>query len=214
MYHMSKIKTSESVIWNWWRKWGVVLGLELMYMRQGIFGNSYSISQEICTRFLLCCALLWLYIDFPISIRLASLALWQSNDCPSASKATLMNMDKYFMWIQYERLHNHNKAKHNKTLCIFLGIYCSSRRPILLIDLPKDQRKHQSYTYLAFVRRICRWLVDSTTKPVTRKMFPFGDVIMGLIKICRIHLCNDLYTADPGWWQMHVELTSLFAETA
>ena len=25
---------------------------------------SYSISQEICTRFLLCCALLWLYIDW------------------------------------------------------------------------------------------------------------------------------------------------------
>ena len=41
--------------------------------------------------------------DFPISIRLTSLALWQSNDCPSASKATLMNMDKYFMWIHYER---------------------------------------------------------------------------------------------------------------
>ena len=62
--------------------------------------------------------------DFPISIRLTSLALWQSNDCPSASKATLMNMDKYFMWIHYERLHNHKKAKHNKTVCIFLGIYC------------------------------------------------------------------------------------------
>ena len=26
--------------------------------------TSYSISQEICTRFLLCCALLWLYIDW------------------------------------------------------------------------------------------------------------------------------------------------------
>ena len=26
--------------------------------------GSYSISQEICTRFLLCCALLWLYIDW------------------------------------------------------------------------------------------------------------------------------------------------------
>ena len=63
--------------------------------------------------------------DFPISIRLTSLALWRSNDCPSASKATLMNMDKYFMWIHYERLHNHNKAKHNKTVCIFLGIYCN-----------------------------------------------------------------------------------------
>ena len=61
--------------------------------------------------------------DFPIFIRLTSLALWQSNDCPSASKATLMNMDKSFMWIHYERLHNHSKAKHNKTVCIFLGIH-------------------------------------------------------------------------------------------
>ena len=71
----------------------------------------------------LCCG--YTLTDFPISIRLTSLALWQSNDCPSASKATLMNMDKYFMWIHYERLHNHNKAKHNKTVCKFLGIYCT-----------------------------------------------------------------------------------------
>ena len=71
----------------------------------------------------LCCG--YTLTDFPISIRLTSLALWQSNDCPSASKATLMNTDKYFMWIHYERLHNHNKAKHNKTVCIFLGIYCT-----------------------------------------------------------------------------------------
>ena len=70
----------------------------------------------------LCCG--YTLTDFPISIRLISLALWQSNDCPSASKATLMNMDEYFMWIHYERLHNHNKAKHNKTVCIYLGIYC------------------------------------------------------------------------------------------
>ena len=70
----------------------------------------------------LCCG--YTLTDFPISIRLTSLALWQSNDCPSASKATLMNMDKYFMWIHYERLRNHNKAKHNKTVCKFLGIYC------------------------------------------------------------------------------------------
>ena len=73
----------------------------------------------------LCCG--YTLTDFPISIRLTSLALWQSNDCPSASKATLMNMDKYFMWIHYERLHNHNKAKHNKTVCIFLGIYCTKK---------------------------------------------------------------------------------------
>ena len=71
----------------------------------------------------LCCG--YTLTDFPISIRLTSLALWQSNDCPSARKATLMNMDKYFTWIHYARLHNHNKAKHNKTMCIFLGIYCT-----------------------------------------------------------------------------------------
>ena len=70
----------------------------------------------------LCCG--YTLTDFPISIRLTLLALWQFNDCHSASKATLMNMDEYFMWIHYERLHNHNKAKHNKTACIFLGIYC------------------------------------------------------------------------------------------
>ena len=72
---------------------------------------------------MLCCG--YTLTDFPISIRLTSLALWQSNDCPSASKATLMNMDKYFMWIHNKWLHNHNKAKHNKTVCIFLGTYCT-----------------------------------------------------------------------------------------
>ena len=71
----------------------------------------------------LCCG--YTLTDFPISTRFTSLALWQSNNCPSASKATPMNMDKYFMWIQYEQLHNHNKAKHNKTVCIFLGIHCT-----------------------------------------------------------------------------------------
>ena len=70
--------------------------------------------------------------DFPISIRLTSLALWQSNDCPSAGKATLMNMDKYFMWIHYERLHNHKKTKHNKTVCIFLVINCSHQGPLCM----------------------------------------------------------------------------------
>ena len=42
-----------------------------------------------------------------------------------------------------------------------------------------DQRKHQSSASLAFVWGIHRWPVNSPHKgPVTRKMFPFGDVIM------------------------------------
>ena len=42
-----------------------------------------------------------------------------------------------------------------------------------------DQRKHQNSASLAFVRGIHRWPVNSPHKwPVTRKMFPFDDVIM------------------------------------
>ena len=41
------------------------------------------------------------------------------------------------------------------------------------------QRKHQSSASLAFVRRVQRWPVNSPHKgPVTRKRFPFDDVIM------------------------------------
>ena len=98
------IKHFEIVIWYIWH--GTV------YPKKYAHGFCFAV---------LCCGYTW--TDFPISIRLTSLALWQSNDCPSASKATLMNMDKYFMWIYYERLHNHN----NKTVCIFLGIYCICR---------------------------------------------------------------------------------------
>ena len=42
-----------------------------------------------------------------------------------------------------------------------------------------DQRKHQSSPSLTFVWAIHQWLVNSLHKgPVTRKMFPFDDVIM------------------------------------
>ena len=103
----------------------------------------YSISQEICTR-MLCCG--YVLTDLPISIRLTSLALWQYNDCPSASKATLVNMGKCIMWIHYERLHNHNKAKHNKTVCKFLGIYCNPQNEIFGWPFPLvDQCKPENF---------------------------------------------------------------------
>ena len=110
-----------------WNKTKTMIKAVLMYCCKVVYENNVSTvypkkyAHGFCFA-VHCCG--YTLTDFPISIRLTSLALWQSNDCPSASKATLMNMDKYFMWIHYERLHNHNKAKHNKTVCIFLGIYC------------------------------------------------------------------------------------------
>ena len=45
-----------------------------------------------------------------------------------------------------------------------------------------DQIKHQRCASLAFVRGIHRWPVNSPHKgPVTRKMFPFDDVIMNYL---------------------------------
>ena len=130
----------------------------------------------------LCCG--YTLTDFPISIRLTSLALWQSNDCPSASKATLMNMDKYFMWIHYERLHNHNQAKHNKTVCIFLGIYCiwfhkhlSRQNGLITILVP------QCY-YLIFLTFMTGNLyLDTLTRGFR---YDFVDDIMCTQQICGI----------------------------
>ena len=49
-----------------------------------------------------------------------------------------------------------------------------------------DERKHQSSASLAFVRGIHRWPVNSPHKgPVTRKKFPFDDVIMDYFRNLR-----------------------------
>ena len=48
-----------------------------------------------------------------------------------------------------------------------------------------NQRKHQSSASLAFVQGIHRWPMNSPHKwPVTRKMFPFDDVIMRMTRGC------------------------------
>ena len=50
-----------------------------------------------------------------------------------------------------------------------------------------DQRKDQSSASLAFVLGIHRGPVNSPHKgPVTRKMFPFDDIIMGMVSICAL----------------------------
>ena len=92
----------------------------------GLSNQLQYIPRNMHTVFALLCFVVvihWLIFPYP-----SGLLHWHC----SASKATLMNMDKYFMWIHYEQLRNHNKAKHNKTVCIFLGIYSNS---ILLLFL-------------------------------------------------------------------------------
>ena len=122
----------------------------------------------------LCCG--YTLTDFPISMRLTSLALWQSNDCPSASKATLMNMDKYFMWIHYERLHNHNRAKHNKTVCIFLGVYCRCIWQLLT----KYRAIRKQY--------LQQWVIPATGKwLITVMLRSLNDVYSNFDTMCNWH---------------------------
>ena len=59
-----------------------------------------------------------------------------------------------------------------------------------------DQRKHQSPASLAFVRGIHRWPVNSPHKwPVTRRIFPFDDVIMirPYCILTKFKFCNEIY---------------------
>ena len=57
-------------------------------------------------------------------------------------------------------------------ICSFTMVYST-------VYSSADQRKHQSSVSLAFVRGIHRWPANSPHKrPVTRKLFPFDDVIM------------------------------------
>ena len=88
-----------------------------------------------------------------------------------------------------------------------------------------DQRKNQSSASLALVRGIHRWQVNSPHKwPVTRKMFPFDDVIMrpsdaytcqwtapSLVRTMACRLLAPTYTGlllTESWEQISVKVWS------
>ena len=74
-----------------------------------------------------------------------------------------------------------------------------------------DQRKHQSSASLAFVRGIHRWPVNSPHKwPVTRKTFPFDDVVMKCFersKTCRNKILPAPSKVKPsnGSWRQGIK---------
>ena len=63
-----------------------------------------------------------------------------------------------------------------------------------------DQRKHQSSASLTFVRGNHRWPVNSPHKgPVTRKMFPFDNVIL-IVTFCTTFLNYHFQKYFDGNW--------------
>ena len=76
-----------------------------------------------------------------------------------------------------ETLHQHHKD-------VIMGAMASQNINLTIVNSTiysgANQRIHQSSASLAFMRGIHRWPVNSPHKgPVTRKVFPFDNVIMG-----------------------------------
>ena len=75
-----------------------------------------------------------------------------------------------------------------------------------------DQSKHQSSASLAFARGIHRWPVNSPHKgPVTRKMFPFDDVIM--VTLLSTNICTISDSCWRVWCMVDISLGTLLHVT-
>ena len=94
----------------------------------------------------LCCG--YTLTDFPISIRLTSLALWQSNDCPSASKATLMNINSSWDVIMNDYL-TATKPSTTKPCAYFLGYTVHMGSLELALSNQISWWRHQMETFSA-----------------------------------------------------------------
>ena len=74
------VESNCTILFQIWKRVSNVLNFPRSY---------YSISQEICTRFLLCCALLWLYIDWFTHIHQAyftgTVAIWRLPQCQQSN---------------------------------------------------------------------------------------------------------------------------------
>ena len=91
----------------------------------------------------------------------------------------LLNFNTLYVYVTQLKITAALLWRHNGCNCVSnlqprdRLLNCSFRRR------GADQRKHQSSASLVFVRGSHRWHMNSPHKwPVTRKMFPFDDVIM------------------------------------
>ena len=139
--------------------------------------NHYSISQEICTRFLLCCALLWLYIDliFPYP---SGLLYWH---CGNLAIAPVPAKQPWWIWINTscEFIMNDcittTKQSTTKPCAYFLGY------TVLIMSC------HEAQNHVP--NKWCLFVFDSETKSELLKWYPlthhvpvmsYDDISLGL----------------------------------
>ena len=94
---------------------------------------------------------------------------------------SLLSLRRYFIsWARFVlALFWSYHSYYNDVIMGAMASQITSVWTVYSIGSGVNQRKHQSSAFLAFVRGIHRSPVNSPHKaPVTRKMFPFDDVIM------------------------------------
>ena len=87
------------------------------------------------------------------------------------------------MVVEVDPTHNHTPSRFDHYNNVIMGAIASQITSLAIVYSVvywgADQRQHQSYASLAFVRGIHWGPVNSPHKwPVTRKIFPFDNVIM------------------------------------
>ena len=77
-----------------------------------------------------------------------------------------------------------------------------------------DERKHQSSASLAFVWGIHQWPVNYPHKgPVTRKLFPFDDVIMmHRISLRSLQVMSAPKLQQPIIWWIWIKISNLYGD--
>ena len=113
---------------------------------------AYSISQENAHGFcfaVLCCG--YTLTDFPISIRLTSLALWQMNDCIATTKQSTTKPCAYFLG--YTVFHRENKYGLLRSAKFHDGIKTRKRFPYCW---PFVKKLHWSAVYFPHKSSIVR----------------------------------------------------------
>ena len=116
-FSINKLPLGQIVVW-WW---AIARTSDCIVSRCTVYHKTYAHG------FCFVVVIHWLIFTYPSGV-----LHWHCGNltiAPVPAKQPWWIWKKYFMWIHYERLHNLNKAKHNETVCIFLGMYCICGSP-------------------------------------------------------------------------------------
>ena len=101
-------------------------------------------------------------------------------DAPASIATSWLITSSVWQW-RGGKYRPYHRTQYSDAIMSTMASQITSLRVVYsIVYSDADQRKHQSSASLAFVRGIHRWPVNSPHKgPVTRKMFPIDNGIMG-----------------------------------